>query len=64
MRQAHVAILSVLVGIAFAIMYAIDGHVLPGLVGGVLAAIVLYLAIGRFQEQHAANRARRERSGR
>jgi hypothetical protein len=41
MRQAHVAILSVLVGIAFAIMYAIDGHVLPGLVGGVLAAILL-----------------------
>jgi uncharacterized membrane protein YfcA len=63
-RQAHVLILSVLVGIAFAIMYAIDGHVLPGLVGGVLAAILLYLAIGRFQEQHAANRARRERGGR
>jgi uncharacterized membrane protein YfcA len=60
-RQAHVVALSVFVGVAFAVMYAIDGHVLPGLVGGVLAAIVLYLAIGRFQEQHAANRARRER---
>jgi len=46
-------------GILFAVTYVVAGKVAPGLVGGVLAAILLYVAIGRFEEQHAANRARR-----
>ena len=60
-RPAHALIVSVLVGQAFAVTYILRGHVLPGLVGGVLAAIMLYLAIDRFQAQAAARR-RRERS--
>jgi uncharacterized membrane protein YfcA len=61
-RPAHALVLSVLVGLGFAVTYILRGHVLPGLVGGVLAAIMLYLAIDRFQAQAAAARRRRERS--
>lgn len=61
MRPAHLVIVSALVGVGFFVTYALRGDVLPGLVGGVLAAILLYVAVGRFQEQHAAQRAQRER---
>jgi uncharacterized protein (DUF2062 family) len=61
MGRSHLVLLSVLVGVGFAVTYAIRGDVLPGLVGGVLAAILLFVAVGRFQEQHAAQQARRER---
>jgi uncharacterized protein (DUF2062 family) len=64
MRPAHRAALAATVGVLFAVTYVVGGKVLPGIVGGVLAAILLYVAIGRFQEQHEANRARRERQSR
>ena len=56
MRPLHVVILCVVVGGGFFGTYAARGHVLPGLVGGVLAAILLYLVIGRFEEQQAQRR--------
>jgi len=56
MRPLHVIVLCVVVGAGFFATYAARGHVLPGLVGGVLAAILLYLVIGRFQEQQAQRR--------
>jgi hypothetical protein len=60
-RPAHRAALAATVGILFAITYVIGGKIAPGIVGGVLAAILLYVAIGRFEEQHAAKQARRRR---
>ncbi len=59
MRPAHRVALSVVVGVLFTATYVIGGKVAPGIVGGILAAILLYVAIGRFEQQHAANRARR-----
>jgi hypothetical protein len=63
-RPAHRAALAAIVGVLFAVTYVIGGKALPGIVGGVLAAILLWVAIGRFEAQHAANRARRERQSR
>jgi hypothetical protein len=60
-RRNHRAILAVLVGAGYAITYSLAGHVVPGLVGGVLAAVLLYLAIDRFERQHAARRRRQQR---
>jgi len=59
MRPLHVIVLSVVVGAGFAISYAARGHVLPGLVGGVLAAILLYLVMGRFEQQQEQRRRNR-----
>ena len=56
MRPLHVIVLCVVVGVGFFATYAGRGHVLPGLVGGVLAAILLYIVIGRFEEQQAQRR--------
>jgi hypothetical protein len=60
-RPAHRAALAATIGILFALTYVIGGKIAPGIVGGVLAAILLYIAIGRFEQQHAANQARRRR---
>ncbi len=50
-----------LVGAGYAITYSLNGHVVPGLVGGVLAAVLLYLVIDRYERQVRARRARRRR---
>ena len=59
MRPLHVVMVAVLIGAGFAISYAARGHVLPGLVGGVLAAILLYLVMGRFEQQQEQRRRNR-----
>ena len=59
MKPAHVLVLSVLVGVGFAVSYILRGHVLPGIVGGVLAAILLYVAIGRFDDQRERRNSER-----
>ena len=56
MRPLYLIILCVVVGAGFFGTYAARGDVLPGLVGGVLAAILLYVVIGRFEEQQAQRR--------
>jgi uncharacterized protein (DUF2062 family) len=56
MRPLHVLIIAVLVGLGFFATYAARGQVLPGLVGGVLAAILLYVVIGRFEQQQEQRR--------
>jgi hypothetical protein len=61
MKPLHQLIVCVLVGVGFAVSYIARGHVAPGLVGGVLAAILLYIVIGRFEEQSAQRRRNRER---
>jgi ABC-type proline/glycine betaine transport system permease subunit len=60
-RRSHRAILSLLVGTGYAVTSAIGGHLVAGLVGGALAVILLYVAIDRFEQQHAANRRRRQK---
>jgi xanthine/uracil permease len=51
--------LALVVGVGYAVAYALNGHLLPGLVGGALAAVLLFLVIDRFERQTAARRARR-----
>ena len=61
MRPLQIAIIAGVVGVGFAIGYGLRGEWAPGIVGGVLATILLYLAITRFQEQQAARREARSR---
>jgi ABC-type Mn2+/Zn2+ transport system permease subunit len=61
MKPLHQIVLCVLLGVAFAVSYILRGHLWPGIVGGILAGILLYLVIGRFEEQTAQRRRDRER---
>ena len=49
-------VLAVLVGLGFFATYAARGDVLPGAVGGILAAVLVYVVILRFEQQSAARR--------
>jgi uncharacterized protein (DUF2062 family) len=50
----------VVVGMVFGALYAgwmtYNGHVVPGVVGGVLAAIVLVMVLGRLEERRRQRR--------
>jgi uncharacterized protein (DUF2062 family) len=59
MRPLHLIVLAVLIGAGFAISNVARGHVLSGLVGGVLAAILVYVVMGRFEQQHEQRRRNR-----
>jgi hypothetical protein len=48
-------------GAAFAISGILRGDVAPGLVGGALGAVLVYLVLQRVSEHNAAVRRRRER---
>ena len=48
-------------GAAFAIGSILRGDVAPGLVGGALGAVLVYLVLQRVSEHNAAVRRRRER---
>jgi hypothetical protein len=56
MKPLHVIVLSILVGVGFFVTYALRGDVLPGIVGGILAAILLYVVILRSGQQHEQRR--------
>jgi hypothetical protein len=56
MKPLHVIVLALVVGIGFFATYAARGDVLPGAVGGILAAILVYVVILRFEQQSAARR--------
>jgi L-lactate permease len=64
MSRRTMAIVAVFFGVAYAVSSAIRGQVLPGLVTGVLAAVLVFLVLTRVQEHNAAVRRRRERNGR
>jgi hypothetical protein len=55
------AIVAVLFGAAFAISGILRGDVAPGLVGGALGAVLVFLVLRRVQEHNEATRRRRER---
>ena len=48
-------------GAAFALSSILRGEVAPGLVGGALGAVVVYLVLQRVQDHNAAVRRRRRR---
>jgi hypothetical protein len=52
-------VVALLVGAGYAITYTLNGHLVPGLVGGALAAVLLFLVIERFERQTRARRERR-----
>jgi L-lactate permease len=54
-------IVAVVFGVAFAVSAALRGEVLPGLVTGVLGAILVFLVLKRVTEHNEAVRRRRER---
>jgi hypothetical protein len=59
--RTSTAIVAAFFGVAFAISGIARGDIGPGLVGGALGAVVVYLVLQRVQEQHEARRRRRER---
>ena len=68
MTTGRIALLCALVGVAYAAVLAVRGDPAPGLVGGVLLAVLIFVIVRRVQEYNAAKRreaARRrgERTG-
>jgi hypothetical protein len=59
--RRQILIVALFFGVAYAVSAAIQGHVLPGIVTGVLGAALIYLLFVRVQEHQAAQRRRRER---
>ena len=57
-------IAAVVFGAAFAIASIARGDVAPGLVGGALGGILLFLLLQRVQQHNEATKRRREREGR
>jgi hypothetical protein len=55
------AIVAAVFGAAFAISGIARGDVAPGLVGGALGAVLVFLVLQRVQEHNDAVRRRRER---
>ena len=61
MTPRHMAIIAVIFGIAYALSAGLRGDVLPGIVTGVLGAVLVFLVLRRVAEHNAAVRRRRER---
>ena len=58
MTPGQTAIVAALIGIAYAVTISIRGAVAPGIVGGVLAAILAFLVIRRVEAHNAEKRRR------
>jgi hypothetical protein len=58
------ALVGALFGLAFAISGILRGDVAPGIVGGALGAVVVFLVLQRVQKHNDAVRRRRERERR
>jgi len=68
MTTGRIALLCALVGVAYAAVLTVRGDPAPGLVGGVLLAVLVFVIVRRVQAYNAAKRreaARRrgERTG-
>jgi uncharacterized membrane protein YfcA len=57
--RLHMALIGALFGAAFAISSILRDAVAPGLVGGVLCAVLVYLVLQRVHEHNEALRRRR-----
>jgi hypothetical protein len=58
------AIVGAFFAVAFAISNIARGDIAPGIVGGALGGVVVYLVLLRVQQHNAAARRRRERQNR
>lgn len=58
------AIVGAFFAVAFALSSVTRGDVAPGIVGGALGGVVVYLVLLRVQQHNAAARRRRERENR
>ena len=58
MTPARAAIAGAIIGVAYAVTLTIRGDVAPGLVGGVLAAVLTFLIIRRVEAHNEAKRRR------
>jgi O-antigen/teichoic acid export membrane protein len=61
MRPLHMAIVGAFFAVAFAASNIARGDALPGLVGGALGGVLVYLVLLRVQQHNDALRRRRER---
>jgi hypothetical protein len=59
--RKHMALVGALFGVAFSVSGIIRGDAAPGLVGGALGAVVVYLVLQRVEDHNDAVRRRRER---
>ena len=59
--RTHMALVGAFFGAAFAISGIARGDVAPGLVGGALGAVLVFLVLQRVQQHNDAVRRRRER---
>ncbi len=59
--RTHKLIIGALFGLTFAVSSILRDAVAPGIVGGVLAGVVVYLVLTRVHEHNEAVRRRRER---
>jgi uncharacterized protein (DUF2062 family) len=55
------AILAVVFGLTYAVSSVLRGHVVSGIVTGVIGAVLVFLVLVRVQEYNDAARRRRER---
>jgi pilus assembly protein TadC len=61
MSRRSIVIVALFFGVAYAVSAAIRGQVLSGIVTGAIAALLVFLVLGRVAEHNAAVRRRRER---
>jgi len=59
--RTQMAIVGAFFGACFAVSTVLRGDVAPGLVGGALAGVLVYLVLQRVQDHNDAVRRRRER---
>lgn len=62
--RRNMAVVAVAFGVVYAVSSILRGSVLPGIVTGVLGAVLVYLVLGRVTEHNDAVRRRREREQR
>jgi len=65
MSTGRLALLCAAIGVVYAAVLAITGDPVPGVVGGVLLAVLAFLVVRRVQQYNAAKRreAARRRGG-
>ena len=63
MSRRQMVVVALFFGVAYAVSAAIRGQVLAGIVTGAIAAVLVFLVLGRVTEHNAAARRRREREG-
>ena len=61
MPTRHIVIFAVIVGMLYGVPTVARGDVAPGIVGGILAAILCFLVFRRVSERQRLRNAERER---